>query len=128
MDWKRVADQAKQVINKRGGSESLKEDAEELRDIAEGPGTLSEKAKRAAEAIREPGGNAGAGTPAGPGEDRVPDADSVSAADSVSGADSVPDPDSVPDADSVSEADPAVADPEPDAGAERGGGVSGEEG
>jgi hypothetical protein len=55
MDWKRVTDQAKQVINKRGGTESLKEDADELRNIAEGPGTLSEKAKRAAEAIREPG-------------------------------------------------------------------------
>jgi hypothetical protein len=58
MDWKRVADQARLVINKRGGTESLKEDADELRDIAEGPGTLSDKAKRAAEAVREPGAHA----------------------------------------------------------------------
>ncbi len=72
MDWKRVSDQAKQVINKRGGTESLKEDADELRDIAEGPGTLSEKAKRAAEALREPGAHRepgeGEGSSDGPGE------------------------------------------------------------
>ena len=55
MDWKRVADKAKQVIDERGGPESLKEDADELRKIAEGPGTLADKAKQAAEAIKEPG-------------------------------------------------------------------------
>jgi hypothetical protein len=55
VDWKRVADQAKKVIDERGGPESLKEDADELRDIAEGPGTLADKAKKAAEALREPG-------------------------------------------------------------------------
>jgi hypothetical protein len=65
MDWKRVAGQAKQMIDKRGGSESLKEDADELRDIAEGPGTLSEKAKRAAEALREPGAHREPGEPEG---------------------------------------------------------------
>jgi hypothetical protein len=69
MDWKRVTDQAKQVINKRGGTESLKEDADELRDIAEGPGTLSEKAKRAAEAIREPGAHREPGEPVGSTDD-----------------------------------------------------------
>jgi hypothetical protein len=69
MDWKRVADQAKQVINKRGGTESLKEDAGELRNIAEGPGTLSEKAKRAAEAIREPGAHREPGEPLGGTDD-----------------------------------------------------------
>jgi hypothetical protein len=55
MDWKRLSQQAKQIVDKRGGPESLKEDAEELRDIAESRGTTSEKLKEAAQAIREPG-------------------------------------------------------------------------
>jgi hypothetical protein len=55
VDWKRVADRARDVINQRGGPGSLKEDADELRDIADGPGTLADKAKQAAEALREPG-------------------------------------------------------------------------
>ena len=69
MDWKRVADQAKEVIDKRGGPKSLKEDADELRNIAEGPGTLADKAKEAAEALREPGAHRepGVGAEAEPG-------------------------------------------------------------
>ena len=69
MDWKRVADRAREVIDQRGGPESLKEDADELRNIAEGPGTLGDKAKQAAEALREPGAHreprTGAEPPAG---------------------------------------------------------------
>jgi hypothetical protein len=45
----------KELIDRRGGTTSLKEDAEELRDIAKGPGSASGKAKRAAEALKEPG-------------------------------------------------------------------------
>jgi hypothetical protein len=33
----------------------LKQDAEELRDIAKGPGTMGDQAKRAADALKEPG-------------------------------------------------------------------------
>jgi hypothetical protein len=50
MDFKRLQRKAKQLIDGRGGTTSLKEDAEELRDIAKGPGSASEKAKRAADA------------------------------------------------------------------------------
>lgn len=57
MDFKAMADKAKQVFQKRGGAPAAKQDAEELRDIAQGPGSTSDKAKAAAEAIREPGAN-----------------------------------------------------------------------
>jgi hypothetical protein len=55
MDFKRLSQQAKRLIDRRGGSKSLKEDADELRDIARGEGSLSDKAKAAADAIKEPG-------------------------------------------------------------------------
>ena len=55
MNWKAMADKAKQTFQQRGGSEAAKEDAEELRDIARGRGSITDKAKEAAAAIREPG-------------------------------------------------------------------------
>ena len=50
-----LASRAKQIVDKRGGTDSLKQDADELKDIASGSGSLSDKAKAAAEAIKEPG-------------------------------------------------------------------------
>ena len=50
-----LASKAKQIVDKRGGTDSLKQDADELQDIASGSGSLSDKAKAAAEAIKEPG-------------------------------------------------------------------------
>src|SRR5438270_23335 len=47
---KQAQEQAQRAIDKRGGNEALKQDLEELKDIARGPGSASEKAKRAAEA------------------------------------------------------------------------------
>ena len=55
INFKRLSDQAKKVVDKRGGMDSLKEDAEELRDIAKGKGSLSDKAKAAGEAVKDPG-------------------------------------------------------------------------
>ena len=55
MDFRRIADKAKQLVDKRGGTGSLKEDAEELRDIARGQGSVADKAKAAVEAIKAPG-------------------------------------------------------------------------
>lgn len=51
----RLAQVAKRQIDKRGGTEALKRDAEELRNIAKGPGSAGDKAKRAADALKEPG-------------------------------------------------------------------------
>jgi hypothetical protein len=73
MDWKAMADKAKQVFQQRGGAQAAKEDAEELRDIAREQGSYMDKAKEAAAAIREPGAHhpdaPGAGAP-GPGDVR----------------------------------------------------------
>jgi hypothetical protein len=74
-----LAGKAKQLIDRRGGTESLKEDAEELRAIARSEGSLGDKAKRAAEAMKEPGADPGAPhdpaagpTHAEPAPDRAP--------------------------------------------------------
>src|SRR6478736_1198661 len=55
MDLKRLTNRAKDLVEKRGGPESVKEDAGELRDIAKGQDSLKDKAKAAAEAIKQPG-------------------------------------------------------------------------
>jgi len=55
MDFKKLANQAKKTIDKRGGMDALKADAEELKRVAQGKGSLTGKAKAAAQAIKEPG-------------------------------------------------------------------------
>lgn len=55
VNFKSIADKAKQAVEKRGGTGSLKEDAAELKSIATGKGSLSDKAKAAAAAIKDPG-------------------------------------------------------------------------
>ena len=46
---------ARQQIDRRGGTEALKQDAQRLSKIAKGPGSAGDKAKRAADALKEPG-------------------------------------------------------------------------
>lgn len=55
MDLKRLTNRAKDLVDKRGGADSVKQDASELRDIAKGQGTLKDKAKAAAQAVKKPG-------------------------------------------------------------------------
>jgi hypothetical protein len=55
VNLKRLTDQAKKLVERRGGSDSVKEDADEVKDIAKGEGSLKDKAKAAGEAIKEPG-------------------------------------------------------------------------
>jgi hypothetical protein len=55
VNFRRLADQAKKIVDKRGGTDALKEDAEELKNVAKGKGSLKDKAKDAAEAIKDPG-------------------------------------------------------------------------
>ena len=67
MDWKAMAEKAKQIFQQRGGAQAAKEDAQELRDIAHEQGSYMDKAKDAAAAIREPGAHhADAPDPAAP--------------------------------------------------------------
>ena len=55
MDLEKLAAQAKRVIDERGGIESVKEDAMELKDIAGKEESLLDKAKDAAAALKDPG-------------------------------------------------------------------------
>jgi len=55
MDFKKLTDKAKDMVKDRGGTESLKGDAAELKDIATGRGSMTDKAKDAAAALKEPG-------------------------------------------------------------------------
>ena len=64
MDFKLLTDKAKQAIDERGGTERLKQDAERLRGIAAGPGSVKDKARAAGEAIKQPNrGNPGSTSP-----------------------------------------------------------------
>ena len=55
VNFRRLTDQAKKLVDKRGGTDALKEDTDELKDIAKGEGSLKDKAKAAGEAIKDPG-------------------------------------------------------------------------
>jgi hypothetical protein len=50
----RLAGAAKKLIDKRGGTDRLKEDVEELKRIARSEGSLEDKARKAAQRLREP--------------------------------------------------------------------------
>lgn len=55
MNFKNLADKAKDAFNKRGGANAAKADLSELKDIAGRKESLGEKAKHAAEALKDPG-------------------------------------------------------------------------
>jgi hypothetical protein len=63
VNFKNLADRAKDMFNKRGGSEAAKADLGELKDIAGRDESLGDKARDAAEALKDPGAP-GAGGPA----------------------------------------------------------------
>lgn len=65
MDFKRLADKAKNIFEKRGGSEAAKEDLGELKDIAGSNESLTDKAKDAAAALKDPGAPGAASSPGG---------------------------------------------------------------
>jgi hypothetical protein len=55
MNLKNLQRKAKELVDRRGGTDSLKADAEGLKNIAKGPGSVAHKAKRAGDALKEPG-------------------------------------------------------------------------
>ncbi|MCW2955021.1 MAG: hypothetical protein JWQ48_4191 [Conexibacter sp.] len=63
MKLNRIADMAKQAIDKRGGIDALKQDLNEVKDVARGKGSLREKARAAAEAMKQPGSGGAAEQP-----------------------------------------------------------------
>ena len=54
-NFRRLTDKAKDALDKRGGTEALRADAEELREIAKSRGSLKDKARAAAAAVKNPG-------------------------------------------------------------------------
>jgi hypothetical protein len=59
---------AKELFTRRGGAEAAKQDAQELKDIAQSDASVSDKAKQGFEAIKEPGAPGGAQGPADEGQ------------------------------------------------------------
>lgn len=55
MNFKKLTDQAKAAIDKRGGTEALKGDLAGLKDVAKGKGTFKEKAQAAKDRLKQPG-------------------------------------------------------------------------
>jgi len=58
MDLRGLSTKARELVEKRGGTDSLKQDADQLKGIAKGSGSLSDKAKAAVSAIKDPGADA----------------------------------------------------------------------
>ncbi len=59
MGMRDLLGRAKKTVDDRGGVKSLKEDAEELKGVARGGGSAADKAKKAAEAVKDPGAPGG---------------------------------------------------------------------
>lgn len=55
VNFRKLADKAKDQVDKRGGTDALKGDLDELKDIAKGKGSVKDKAKAAGKAVKEPG-------------------------------------------------------------------------
>jgi hypothetical protein len=55
MNFNKLVGRAKELIAKRGGTQSLKEDAMELKGIIGKDESLMDKAKDAAKALQDPG-------------------------------------------------------------------------
>jgi hypothetical protein len=59
VNFKNLFGKAKDVVEDRGGTDALKEDAKEVADIAKGKGSVKDKATEAAKAIKDPGAKGG---------------------------------------------------------------------
>ena len=53
MKFNRIAEKAKQALDRRGGIDALKEDLQEVKQAATGRGSFRDKARAAAEAIMD---------------------------------------------------------------------------
>jgi hypothetical protein len=73
MDFNSLKAKARSLFEQRGGTPALKEDAQELKDIATGPGSLADKGKAAAEALKDPGAPGPAATPREPATSNEPE-------------------------------------------------------
>ena len=63
MNFKKLTDQAKSAIDKRGGTEALKRD---FKEVAQSKGTLKDKAKAAGDKLKQPDAGRRGGPGSGP--------------------------------------------------------------
>jgi hypothetical protein len=64
-----MINRARDMVQRRGGTETHKEDAQELKDVARSDASTGDKIKEGAEAVKEPGAKRPEGQPGGQ-EDR----------------------------------------------------------
>lgn len=53
VNFKKLADRAKDVVDKQGGTDALKEKADRMKEAASGKGSIGDKAKAAAAAAKD---------------------------------------------------------------------------
>ena len=50
-----IIEKAKELFTRRGGTEAAKQDAQEVRDVAQSDASMGDKAKEGFEAVKDPG-------------------------------------------------------------------------
>jgi hypothetical protein len=81
VNLRRLTDRAKDAVEKRGGTDALKDDMQELRTIAKSKGSLKEKAQAAKDALKDPGQRGAERTGAGTAADATTPPTPTSSAD-----------------------------------------------
>jgi hypothetical protein len=56
-----LMEKAKELFTRRGGTEAAKQDAQEVRDVAQSDASMGDKAKEGFEAVKDPGAPGEAG-------------------------------------------------------------------
>jgi hypothetical protein len=59
VNFNKLFRRAKKVVDDRGGTNALKQDAEEVAAVAKGRGSAGDKLKAAADALKDPGAPGG---------------------------------------------------------------------
>jgi hypothetical protein len=57
-----IVDKAKELFTRRGGADAAKQDAQEVKDVAQSDASMGDKAKEGFEAVKDPGAPGEAGT------------------------------------------------------------------
>jgi hypothetical protein len=67
-----LMDRAKELFTRRGGADAAKQDAQEVKDVAQSDASMGDKAKEGFQAVKDPGapgeGQGPGGEPAGEGQ------------------------------------------------------------
>jgi hypothetical protein len=57
-----IMDKAKELFTRRGGADAAKQDAQEVKDVAQTDASMGDKAREGFEAVKDPGAPGEAGT------------------------------------------------------------------